>query len=185
MKNRPMKTPASLRRWPFIVAFVLVIVLVESSYLIWSHLQEGHRHAHDHGDHGTLALTLNNGQRWETDAPLRLGMQRIRDAVAPAVAGPARLTLDQQQANILSNAVQENVAYLIQNCKLEPAADANLHFLITELVTGAALVAADPRSEEGAMKLTHALAEYPRYFNHPNWSPLPAPALPVEKPDGH
>ncbi|MEO6992220.1 MAG: hypothetical protein ABI273_01205 [Lacunisphaera sp.] len=180
-----MNPTPSPRRWPFVVGFIVFIVLVEASYLFWTHSHEGGDHAHHHGEHEAGALSLNDGQRWATDEPLRLGMQRIRDAVAPAVAGPARLTLDQQQANILSNAVQENVAYLIQNCKLEPAADANLHFLITELVTGAALVAADPRSEEGAMKLTHALAEYPRYFNHPNWSPLPAPALPVEKPDGH
>jgi hypothetical protein len=181
-----MKTSASPRRWPFIAAFIVIIVLVEGGYLMWSSFPaRGHDHAQNHGDHGAVALTLNAGQRWETDEPLRVGMQHIRDAVAPAMAGPDRLNLNQEEARILADSVQKNVSYLIQNCKLEPAADANLHLLITELMTGSAVVAADPQSREGAMKLIHALAEYPGYFNHPNWSPLAAPGGPVEKPDNH
>src|SRR5688572_24079265 len=43
-----------------------------------------HAHAHAHGEAGVL--TLNEGRRWETDAPLRLGMQRIQDAAQPVLA---------------------------------------------------------------------------------------------------
>jgi len=47
------------------------------------------------------------------------------------MADPAHLNLNQEQAKVLADAVQENVTYLIQNCQLEPAADENLHVLIT------------------------------------------------------
>lgn len=172
-----MNPPVSKSRRP-LIAGLLIIVLAVIGYAVWNHLRSAHghahasgdAHAHAHGDHGAAVLALNHDQRWATDAPLRLGMQRIRDAVAPAGAG-----LNQEQANVLANAVQENVGYLIQNCQLEPAADANLHLLITEMVEGSAMVAANPSSKEGLMKLTHALAEYPVYFDHPDWHPLAEP----------
>ncbi len=180
--KHPMNPPTSTRRRSLVVGLV-VIALIITGYALRSHLRHGHGHEHAH-DQGAAGLSLNDGQRWATDEPLRLGMQRIRDAVTPALADSARQTLTREQARVMAGAVQENVTFLIQNCKLTPAADANLHFLITELVTGAALVSADPRSEEGAMKLTHALAEYPKYFDHPNWT-APAPTLPIEQPDHH
>lgn len=168
-----MNHPFSTLRRPLIAGLVLIALLV-TGYALRSHFQQGHGHQHAH-DNGAAALTLNDGQRWTTDEPLRLGMQRIRDAVALALAGSAHRNLNQKQAKGLADTIQKNVSYLIQNCKLEPAADANLHLLITELMTGAAMVAADPQSEEGARKLIHSLAEYPEYFHDPNWSPLPAP----------
>ena len=161
-----MNPPASPRRWPFIVAFIVFIVLVESSYLIWSHFHE----AHDHGDHGAPVLTLNNGLRWATDEPLRLGMQRIRDAVA--LENDAS-NLSPAHAKALANTVQENVKYLFQNCHLAPEADAALHVIINDLLAGASLLTTDGRSREGLLRLRHALDEYPRYFDHPNWNPPP------------
>ena len=58
---------------------------------LWTHFHGQHAEGHEHGE---TALTLNEGQRWETDVSLRTGMQRIRDAVAPVVLAPAagRLT---------------------------------------------------------------------------------------------
>lgn len=72
--------------------------------------------------------------------------------------------------------MQENVTYLIQNCRLAPAADASLHAIINDLMIGASLLTTEGHSEEGLAKLRDALSEYPRLFNHPNWDPLPAPA---------
>ena len=163
-----MNPRASPRRWPFIAAFIIFIVLVESSYLIWSHFRE----AHDHGDHGAPGLTLNGGQRWATDEPLRLGMQRIRDAVA--LQNDAS-NLSPVRAMALANTVRENVKYLFENCHLAPEADATLHVIINDLMAGASLLTTEGQSGEGLARLRHALGEYPRYFNHPNWNPLPNP----------
>jgi len=167
-----MRPPVSKLRWS-LIAGLIAIALVGIGLAAWTHFRTAHGHGHGH--HGAAVLSLHDGQRWETDEPLRLGMQRIRDAVASSLADPADRNFNQEQAKLLADAVQENVAYLMQNCQLEPAADSNLHVLITELMTGAALVAANPSSDEGVMKLADALAEYPEYFEHQNWRPLPKP----------
>lgn len=158
-------------RRPF-VAGLLAFVLVVIGYAVWTHFHQGHGHTPGHDDHGAAVLSLNDGQRWATDEPLRLGMQRIRDAVAPVLVAHNRRNLTREQAKALADSVQENVTYLIQNCKLVPKADATLHALIAGLIEGAALVAADPRSDDGVAKLAQALRGYPNYFDHPGWSPL-------------
>jgi len=168
-----MNSPASTRLRPFIVGGVIIALIIAGDVL-WSHFQHAHAHASAH-EHGAAALTLNHGQRWATDAPLRLGMQRIRDAVAPQLPAGGPPALLPAQAKDLADTVQKNVTYLIQNCRLESAADANLHLIINDLMTGAALLTTDGRSAEGLAQLRHALSEYPRYFNHPNWESLPAP----------
>ena len=43
-------------------------------------LAQEHEHSHDTA--APAQLTLNNGQKWVTDDNLRLGMSRIRDALA-------------------------------------------------------------------------------------------------------
>jgi hypothetical protein len=169
-----MNPSSSPRRWPFIVAFIVFIVLVESSYLIWTRSHDSHGHAHNHAEHDTPSLTLNGTQRWETDEALRLGMQRIRDALARQDPSANQPALPPDQTKALADTVRENVTYLIRNCRLELKADANLHVIINELMAGAALLATDGQSAEGLAKLRHALSEYPRYFNHPNWHPLSA-----------
>ncbi|MEO6875871.1 MAG: hypothetical protein ABI222_13720 [Opitutaceae bacterium] len=169
-----MSSPASTRLRPVVVGLVIIALIIVGDFL-WSHFQYGRRHEPAH-DHGATALALNDHQRWETDVALRLGMQRIRNAVAsqlPAGEPPALLPT---QAKVLADTVQENVTYLIQNCRLQPAADANLHLIINDLMAGAALLTTEGRSAEGLAKLRHALSEYPRHFNHPNWESLPPPA---------
>ena len=117
-------------------------------------------------------MALNHGQRWETDEPLRLGMQRIRDAVALPLNEGNASKLSPVQTKGLAHTVQETVTYLMKNCQLVPEADANLHVIINDLLTGASLLTTEGQSDEGLARLHHALSEYPRYFNHPNWTPL-------------
>lgn len=47
-------------------------------------------HAHDHAQQGAVQLTLDHGQPWGTDAPLRDGMERVRTAVATAEQAAAQ-----------------------------------------------------------------------------------------------
>ncbi|MGB5102420.1 MAG: hypothetical protein WBO04_03755 [Steroidobacteraceae bacterium] len=124
------------------------------------------QHDHAHEAHATAGLTLNNGARWATDEPLRIGMQRIRDAAAPAItAGPH--SLSKEAATALAAAVREQVNYLVANCKLEPKADAVLHVLIAELLGGAEALEQDPHAEGGLPRIEQALRQYPEYFDHP------------------
>jgi hypothetical protein len=128
-------------------------------------------HHHGHGAHAEAPekLTLNNGRKWNTDAPLREGMEKIRNALEQVhghghhgEASPAKYVE-------LGKKMESQIASIVMNCKLEPAADANLHVIIGELNAAAdAFKGASPADAEEAMRrATRAVGDYDRYFDHP------------------
>lgn len=127
---------------------------------------------HGHGQHGMSELVLNDGKRWATDAPLRQGLERVRNAVAPIVAASAARPLTKDEATALSGAIKDQVQFLVENCKLEPKADAALHVLLNDFLQGADALAADPASKAALERVVKALELYPQYFDHQNWQPL-------------
>ncbi|MEY4939387.1 MAG: hypothetical protein RIQ93_1122 [Verrucomicrobiota bacterium] len=149
---------------------LLALALVGLGSVAWWLVRHPHAtNDHPQHDEGTAALTLDNGRRWETDVPLRTGMQRIRDAVDQAFIAQASGRLTPAEAKALWGSVQENVNFLIANCKLAPKADAALHVLITELLAGAAQLAENPAAHEGLARMGQALRHYSDYFDHPGW----------------
>jgi hypothetical protein len=112
----------------------------------------GDVHSHDHAA-SEAKLVLNQGQKWPTDAPLRQGMENIRSAVAKGMKDEA-----------LAKAVETEVAGIVQNCKLEPEADEQLHIVIAELM--AAVEAKDNA------RLAHVLNAYGEHFDHAGWKRL-------------
>jgi len=52
--------------------------------------------------------------------------------------------LNANQAQSLSATVEQNVTYMIQNCKLEPQPDAALHVLIGRMLTAVEAMKKDP-----------------------------------------
>jgi hypothetical protein len=135
---------------------------------------EAHAAAHDHGSHGgheTAALSLNEGKRWETDQPLRTGMERIRAAASPVIAVHAAGQVSAAQTKAMADTITDAVIDVVANCKLSPAADATLHVIITDLLSGAGLLAENPASGDGIELIAKALRLYPEYFDHPGWNP--------------
>ena len=128
-------------------------------------------HEHSHGTAAPAQLTLNNGQKWVTDDNLRLGMSRIRDALAaelPSIkAGKASL----KQYRSLAKKTHARIEFMVQHCKLEPQADAMLHLLLADVSAGADAMQAKQASEarHGAQQIAHALENYDAYFDHPGW----------------
>ncbi|MCK0510881.1 hypothetical protein [Aromatoleum buckelii] len=127
---------------------------------------------HDH-DNGAAALKLNAGSRWHTDAALQQGMLKIRAAVEhslPAVHGG---TFTDDQYRSLGHTVENEIAYIVQNCKLAPEADSVLHGIIAELGDGVEVItgkkAVGDRSK-GVVHLVRALDNYGTYFDHPAWT---------------
>jgi hypothetical protein len=119
-------------------------------------------------------LTLDHGKRWATDPPLREGMSAIRSALAPKLAAVHKGTLTAAEYRSLGATVESQVAEIVAKCKLEPAADANLHLIVADLVAGAdAMQGKSPRTPAaGAQQVARALDQYGRYFDHPGWKPL-------------
>ena len=120
-------------------------------------------HQHDHGA-AEAKLVLNQGEKWPTDAPLRQGMENIRAALGAGMKYQA-----------LANKVNAEVAGIVQNCKLEPEADAQLHIVIAELMAGAEAMEGKVQGETrraGAEKIARALNAYGEHFDHAGWKRL-------------
>ena len=130
---------------------------------------------HSHHDSGSTQLALNHGKKWGTDDDLRRGMATIRDALAselPAIHG-GKASAEQYHA--LTKRVNDQTAFMVQNCKLDKEADAMLHLVLAELTAGADAMSGQKDNKtkrQGAEKIAHALEDYATYFDHPGWHGL-------------
>lgn len=144
-----------------ILGVLFSALLLVAGAAVFYHL---HGPSHDHQHDGAQGqMQLNAGQKWETDAPLRTGMEKIRALVASAAPD------DAASMQSLAGGIREQVDYLIQNCKLAPQADATLHVMLAEVLQGADLISKENDPVRGLSVINAALDAYPRYFAHAGW----------------
>ena len=127
---------------------------------------------HSHHGKSTEQLTLNNGKKWATDDNLRQGMSRIREALTAELPAIHSGKASAEQYRTLAKKVNEQVEFMVQNCKLDKDADAMLHLVLTELIAGADAMSerkSNKAKRHGAEKIAHALESYGAYFAHPGW----------------
>jgi hypothetical protein len=140
-------------------ALAITVALAFAAPLAYG--QAGHDHGHAAGE---AKLVLNQGKKWPTDAPLRQGMESIRAALGSGMKYGA-----------LATKVNTEVAGIVQNCKLEPAADAQLHLVIADVLAGVEAMEGKVKGEtrrEGAEKIARALQAYGEHFDHAGWKHL-------------
>ena len=160
--------------------YVLPLVIAGSALLglaSASHAQPAHEHEHGPAHAGESALVakleLDAGKRWPTDASLRSGMAAIRtafDADHPAIHAGKQ---SDAQYEALAGRVETEVNSIVANCKLPPAADAQLHYVVGDLLQGVALMrGADPDKSrhDGAARVHGAMRAYGKYFDDPSWT---------------
>lgn len=145
----------------FFIFFKAGILLAESNMA---------DHKHGHENHAVSGLSLNNGEKWKTDAALRQGMQRINDATMKAVPAFHHDTMTKTDAVNLAKQINDQVNYLMTNCSLLPEADAILHVLIRDLLTATAKLSDEPLSGQGLPVIVKTLQQYPVFFDHPGWN---------------
>ena len=146
----------------FAVIAAMPLLLLSSVAAPFAQAQDGHQH------HAPAAAVAQEtpAQRYATDAPLRKGMARIRTAV-DALGHYERGHMGAEQAVTFATTIQEQVAYLVANCKLEPQADAALHGIIAKLGAGAQALKSDPADLAAIPQMREALADYRRTFDDP------------------
>jgi len=74
------------------------------------------------------------------------------------------------QYEALASRIETQVNLIVANCKLPPAADANLHFVIADLLQGVSLMRgqdAQRTRHDGAALVHGALGAYGKYFDDP------------------
>lgn len=129
-------------------------------------------HGHGGPDAPAIELRLNSGQKWPTDEALRTGMNRIRDALEtslPLIHASGYSAVD---FSALADRLQEQVDYVVANCKLPEEADLQLHLALTRILDGINAMKAESGQEQGAVTVVQTLNAYGDHFDHPGWQPL-------------
>ncbi|WP_429647432.1 hypothetical protein [Skermanella aerolata] len=114
-------------------------------------------------------LTLNDGQKWPSDAALREGMTEIRATLRASLGQIHGGIFSAAEYAALADRVESQVDGLVRNCRLPPEADAQLHLVIADILDGAEMMRKDNGRIEGAIKLMRTLHAYGDYFDHPDW----------------
>lgn len=128
---------------------------------------------HDaHASHDAAAIVPPDGGLWPTDEALRAGMSRIDAAVERA--RKTTQPLSPEQAGELARAVEQNVRFIVENCRLPPKPDAALHVLIGRMMAAAGRLKSDGASDAAVSELVSVLQDYRSAFDH---TPLPTGGL--------
>ena len=130
--------------------------------------------AHEHRAEGRLRLALNEGRKWDTDEKLRQSMGDIRDVLAAQRSSVFGRSITAAEYRVLAAKIEAKLGYIVANCKLDPAADANLHVVLGELSGAADALKKGPadKSAEGLDRAVLAVNEYGKHFDHPGWKAL-------------
>ncbi len=150
---------------------IMQIVAVLTAFTIGcSH--HSHNAHHDHHA-GEAKLELNDGKKWETDESLRKGMTEVKRIVTVNLQKVREGRTSAKEYSDIANQVNDQIQFLIKNCKLPADADAQLHTLIAQMI-GAAHKMKGPSSisekQKGFFEVVNAVNEYGDYFHHPQWT---------------
>lgn len=147
-----------------------VLMLAASASAQAAGSQGGHDH-HGHGSGEPQKLQLDAGRKWGTDKFLRQAMEGINQAMDGALPLIHKHRFGGQEYQALAATVRQKVAYAVENCRLEPRADAMLHLVIADLLAGAEAMEArdDHARHQGAVRVLQALQAYGKHFQHPGW----------------
>lgn len=134
--------------------------------------------AHDHGQSAPHKLELNAGKKWGTDTALRQAMSAIQKSVEQTLpaAHSGKATVADYDA--FGKEVTAQVTYMVENCKLEPKADAQLHLIVADIMNG--VEAAQGKHGEkkramGVVKVAQASNAYGKHFDHTGWQAIKMP----------
>lgn len=130
---------------------------------------------HDNHDLSTQALELNAGQKWAIDAPLRQGMSKIHSSVTSMLTALHDGKLSDAQYDAFATDVNDQFTYIVQNCKLEPQADAQLHIVLGNVMAGLDIARGKEQGQNrelGVVKVAQILNAYGDHFDHADWKKI-------------
>jgi hypothetical protein len=128
---------------------------------------------HAHAQSAAAAVTglkLDGSRKWQTDAPLRAGMANVRRAFDADHAAIHAGRETDAQYDALAGTIQREVDGIVRACRLPPAADANLHLVIADLLAGVQMLRGQvdgASRHDGAARVHGALLAYGKFFDDP------------------
>jgi len=147
--------------------FIISLLYVVGAFSVQAEEKKA-EHSHEHSEQD-VGIQLNEGKKWKTDEPLRQGMDSIHQAVEKSEKAFASKTLTPKEGEALASHINKQLMFMVENCELQPKADASLHVIIGEMMQGVGELSKAPDAEGGFPRIHKALKQYPKFFDHPDW----------------
>lgn len=135
-------------------------------------------HADTHHDHATQhsqMMAQKPTKKFSVDEDLKVRMGAVLNTMKALHAAEAKKTQKEMKSDQHKNQyaeagrkIETTVQDIFKTCKLAPDADAAIHPILAELLSGAALLKKG-NAKEGHEKIHKALLTYEDYFAHPGW----------------
>lgn len=134
--------------------------------------------AHDHGKPAPHKLELNAGKKWGTDDALRQAMSTIHTSVSQALPMAHAGKATPADYDAFGQAVTTQITYMVENCKLDPKADAQLHLIVADIMNGVEAAQGkqgEKKRASGVVKVAQAANAYGKHFDHAGWQAIKMP----------
>ena len=134
--------------------------------------------AHDHGKSAPHKLELNAGKKWGTDDALRKAMSGIQASVTQTLPAAHAGKSSVADYDAFGKDVTAQVTYMVENCKLDPQADAQLHIIVADLMAGVEAAQGkhgEKKRASGVVKVAQAANAYGKHFDHAGWKAIQMP----------
>ena len=131
-------------------------------------------HHHQHGAKQTSGkkeaqLSLNKGQKWPTYKVLRTRMHDIHQLVEQNLERIHKGQMSDGEFQTMGGSIEGHINDIFKNCKLAPAADAQLHVILAKMIKNKDLL----KKEKASSKQRHqavegimgGLKDYHKYFD--------------------
>ncbi|GAA5132571.1 hypothetical protein [Thalassotalea piscium] len=148
---------------------LLLLITLGSNFYVMAEEKVDHSHHHDASQQ---QIVLNHGEKWAIDESLHIGMTSIKQEITKHIDEIHYDRFTEPQYAQLAGALNNQLNYLFENCKLPPEADAQLHILLAQIAEGAGKMKQGNKKKQGAILVIKALKDYPDYFNDPQWQAL-------------
>ena len=134
--------------------------------------------AHEHGNSAPHKLELNAGKKWGTDDALRKGMSTIRASVSQTLPAAHSGKATAADYDAFGKDVTAQVTYIVENCKLDPKADEQLHIIVADILNGVEAAEGkqgDMKRASGVVKVAQAANAYGKHFSDAGWQAIKMP----------
>lgn len=153
----------------FVMSFVVTLnISTAAPLLVLADQHSGHKHDAEI----RTQLNLNDGKKWRTDDALRHAMTNIRISVTNTLTAIHSGNLKSTQYDVLTKSIENEIAFIVAHCKLDPKADENLHIILGDFANGVGIIIAKSGNQEkelGVINMAETLNTYGKYFDHPGW----------------
>lgn len=134
--------------------------------------------AHGHDQAAPHKLELNAGKKWGTDGALRQAMSTIHTSVKQTLPAAHAGKATAADYDAFGKGVTAQVTYIVENCKLDPKADEQLHIIVANLMNGAEAAEGkhgENKRAEGVVEVAQAANAYGKHFDHAGWKTIKLP----------